>query len=106
MARPRIDVQGRLETAMSMVEYTPHVYYQPPESIKLAYPCIVYGRDNFDMKYANDHIYKDMTKYTVTVMDVNPVSPLVDVLRTIPYCRMDREFTTTGIHHFIFTLFY
>ncbi len=106
MSRPRLYVQDLLETSMTLAGYSPHVYYQPPESIKLVYPCIVYDRDRFETAYANGKIYKDMTKYTLTVMDKDPVSPLVDILRAIEYCEMDREFTSDNVHHFVFTFFY
>ena len=104
MARPRIDVQRQLESAMTLAGYTPRVYFQPPTN--MTYPCIVYNREGFNTRYADDHIYKDMTKYTVTVMDFDPESPLVDILRAIQYCEMDREFTLDNLHHFVFTYFY
>lgn len=106
MSRLRIEVQYILEDAMSDVGYTPHVYYQPPESIKLIYPCIVYSRDRFDTRYANNHIYKDMVQYNVTVMDKDPESPLVQRLRDLTYCEMANEFTTENLHHFVFTLYH
>ena len=106
MSRLRTEVQTILETSMENVGYTKHVYYQPPETIKLVYPCIVYDRSRFETRYSNNKVYKDMTKYTVTVMDKDPVSPLVNELRSIDYCEMEREFVTDNIHHFVFTLFY
>mgnify|MGYP003571258606 CR=1 FL=1 len=106
MARPRIDVHRQLESAMTLAGYTPHVYYQPPDSKELTYPCIVYSRDKFNTVYANDHIYRDMTQYTVTVMDRDPESPLVDILRNIQYCEMDRELPVDNVHNFVFTYYY
>lgn len=106
MSRPRINVQRFLETSMELAGYTPHVYYRPPESIKLVYPCIVYSRNDFDTRYANNRIYKDMAQYTVTVMDKDPESPLVDILRTAEYCRMTSEFTVDNVHHFVFAYFH
>lgn len=106
MSRPRIEAHQALVGAMELAGYTSHVYYQPPESIKLVYPCIVYNREKFDTRYSNNKVYKDMTRYTVTVMDKNAESPLADVLRDLQYCEMDREFTSENIHHFVFTLFY
>jgi hypothetical protein len=36
---PRLQLQTLLETL------TEHVYFQPPENLKVQYPCIVYQRD-------------------------------------------------------------
>ena len=36
---------------------TRNVYFQPPESIKLSYPCIVYKRSTGDTQFANDIPY-------------------------------------------------
>ena len=32
-------------------------YFQPPESIKMNYPAIVYSLDDVDKTYANDGVY-------------------------------------------------
>ena len=33
---------------------TNNVYYQPPESIKMKYPAIVYSKSNIRSTFAND----------------------------------------------------
>ena len=35
-----------------------HVYFQPPESIKLIYPCIVYSMSGVLKLNANNRLYK------------------------------------------------
>ena len=35
---------------------TRNVYYQPPESLKLKYPCIVYNRRNISNVDANNDV--------------------------------------------------
>ena len=106
MSRDRVSLQYLLEDIMNFSGYVPHVYYQPPESIKLTYPCIVYNRSTFYTRYANNHIYNDMAQYTVTLMDKDPESSLVQALRDLEYCEMANEFTSENIHHFVFTLYY
>ena len=32
-------------------------YFQPPESVKMSYPAIVYSLDDIDKTYANDGVY-------------------------------------------------
>ena len=31
-----------------------NVYFQPPESVRLVYPCIIYRLGNFNVKHADD----------------------------------------------------
>ena len=34
-----------------------HVYFQPPESVKMRYPAIVYNLDYIENKHADDGVY-------------------------------------------------
>lgn len=47
-------------------------YFQPPESIKMNYPAIVYSLDDVDKTYANDGVYLSNRRYAVTVIDSRP----------------------------------
>ena len=38
-----------------------NVYFQPPESITLKYPCIIYGRVGIDAVHADNKLYKHKT---------------------------------------------
>ena len=38
----RLNLQDKLEEVLGSKQ----VYFQPPESLKLKYPCIVYSRSN------------------------------------------------------------
>ena len=37
-----------------------HVYYQPPESLKMEYPCIRYNRSNINSGRADNINYRNM----------------------------------------------
>lgn len=49
----RIDLHEELRAILG----SGFVYFQPPESVKMIYPCIVYALDLMDMKYADDRPY-------------------------------------------------
>jgi hypothetical protein len=57
---------------------TPHVYFQPPENVKLEYPCIIYKRDFADTKFADNEPYAFKKRYMVTVIDRDPDSDIPD----------------------------
>ena len=83
-----------------------YVYFQPPESIKLNYPCIVYVRSSADTKYAGNRLYLHKKKYTVTVIDKNPDSEIPYRLAQLPLCSFDRHFASSNLNHDVYTLYY
>lgn len=83
---------------------TNNVYYQPPSSMK--YPCILYERDKIDNKSADDSIYKQDTRYSVTVISKNADDIIVDNVSKIPQCEYDREFKSENLYHTVFNIYY
>lgn len=83
-----------------------HCYFEPPASIHMRYPCIIYSyASDLDTLADNIH-YKHSKRYTITVIDENPDSTIPDRLREIPYCSSDRNYSSDGLSHFVFTLYY
>ncbi len=83
-----------------------NVYFQPPESIKMNYPAIVYGRDVIKNSYANDGIYLTLRRYSVTVIDKNPDSPIVGKVAALPTSRFNRHYEKDNLNHDVYTIFY
>lgn len=81
------------------------VYYQPPESIKMSYPAIVYFKSGISTVKANDGNYRKHTKYTVTVIDKRPDHPVIDKLLSLPYCSYDRNYKSDNLEHDVLTLY-
>lgn len=53
-------------------------YFQPPASVSMKYPAIVYALNGKDKRHANDRVYLSSNRYSVTVIDSNPDSDIVD----------------------------
>ena len=83
-----------------------NVYYQPPESLKLKYPCIKYERADIRNIPADDSVYKQSYFYTITVIDYNPDSDIVERLSKFPTIGFDRHYTADNLNHDVFTLYY
>lgn len=83
-----------------------HVYFQPPESVRMQYPAIVYSRNNIDNEHANDGVYMQSPSYNVTVIDKNPDSDIVDKISRLPMCRFDRHYAADNLNHDTFTIYY
>lgn len=83
-----------------------NVYFQPPESMELTFPCIIYKRRTGDTIYADNRPYRFEYCYTVTVIDSNPDSTIPDQLAMFPMCKMDRVFSSDNLYHTTFILYY
>lgn len=102
MARPRLELQQILETIMD----SRNVYYQPPESLKMSYPCIRYRLNTNDSTKADDIKYLKYRRYEVILIDRNPDSQYVDPIFDLPMCSFDRSYTADNLHHFVYTLYF
>lgn len=77
-----------------------NVYFQPPENIKMEYPCLVYSRRTGDSRYANNRTYKFSQTYDVTYISKDPDDGFVDkFLFSMPASRYDRHYTSNNLHH-------
>lgn len=83
-----------------------NVYYQPPESVKMKYPCIKYERADIRNDHANNGVYKQSHFYTITVIDYDPDSEIVEKLSKVPRIGFDRHYTADNLNHDVFTLYY
>lgn len=98
----RTDLQTLLETLLGSNK----VYFQPPSTITMIYPCIVYQRSDIDTKYANNNPYALKKQYTVTVIEKNPDSIIPDKVAQLESCMFDRHYVVDNLYHDSFILFY
>ena len=84
-----------------------NVYFQPPESLKLDYPCIVYSMNGAKERRANDRIYNSTNEYEVIVIDYDPDSEIPDKIRVhFPMCSLDRVYPSDNLNHTVLKLYY
>lgn len=97
----------RLELQSILEGLVDNVYYQPPDTILMQYPCIVYGRDLGAYKaYADNTGYRLVSRYQVTFISREPDSPVFDELGLMPKCSHQRSFVADGLHHDVFELYH
>ena len=97
----RLELQSILEIVLN----SRNVYFQPPETIKLNYPCIIYNRSTDDTKFANNKKYLNKSRYQATVIDSNPDSVIPDRLSELQYCIFDRQYTANNLNHFVYNIY-
>ena len=98
----RLELQTMLEEILG----SRNVYFQPPESIKIKYPAIVYSRSDIANKSANNSVYTQSHFYELTVIDDDPDSEIVSKISKLPTCRFNRHYTSDNLNHDTFTLYF
>lgn len=83
-----------------------NVYFQPPQNVAMKYPCIVYKRAQALSEHANNEAYFFTNRYSVTVIDRNPDSKIVESLYKLPLCRHITFFVADNLNHDVFEIFF
>lgn len=83
-----------------------NAYYNPPESVRLNYPAIVYHRKPIDNTFANNGVYIQSQGYKVTVIDEDPVGTIARKVSQLPTCRPVSHFTSDNLVHDVYELYY
>lgn len=99
---PRLD----LHTILVEILGSPNVYFQPPPSIFMKYPAIVYRRDDVDTIYSNNKPYINTKRYQITVIDQNVDSDIPSRIAELPSCIFDRFYTAENLNHDVFNIFF
>ena len=102
MKRTRLTLQTKLEDLLG----SKHVYYQPPENLKMEYPAIRYSKSDEEDIYANNIKYLSTSVYDLVVIDKKPDNPVIKKLLELPYSEFDRHYVADGLNHDIIRIFY
>lgn len=96
----------KLQILLESILGNRNVYYQPPSSIRMSYPAIVYSRNNIDNYHADNSIYKQEKSYNIIVIDEDPDSDIVDKISKLPKCRFNSHYVSDNLNHDSFTLYF
>lgn len=99
-----------------------NLYFQPPESIKMKYPAIIYSIDKVDNRFAGNKNYLQLISYQVILIDNSSddtwfwdtfnfksdiiPSDIFKKLSKLPMCRFERAYTANNLNHFVFSIYY
>lgn len=121
MVKTRLDLDAEFRELLG----SDYVYFSPPESLKLKYPCIVYHRTGANTRKADNNLYLLGFEYTVTIIDkdadsgafggYNAITKELDynsdtliekMLKHFPMCRYVNHRVVNNLNHDTFTLYY
>ena len=101
MGKSRTDLHALLK------DICPNVYYQPPETVKMTYPCIVYQLRSVKPNYANNKIYAATANYSLTYICRLPDDEIAQkMLEKFVTCTFDRFYTADNLNHYSFSIYY
>ncbi len=103
----RLELQALLQSIIGVREDNkPNVYFQPPETVKMNYPCIVYSRNLASTKFADNMAYLRKIRYQILVIDKNPDSVIPEKIAMLPMCLFDRHYASDNLNHDAYNLYY
>lgn len=95
----------RLELHDELLKFCNNVYFQPPPSVKMHYPAIVYSIYNMENTHADNDIYNQVMQYMVTIIDEDPDSKIFEAFKKYRRARFSRAYTADQLNHFTFTIY-
>ena len=99
----RLELQIKLKKLLG----SNNVYFQPPASIQLKYPCIVYSRNYGESTFADNGSYLYRTRYSVTIIDKDPDTKLIKkIIEAFQYATYDRHYTADNSNHDVISIYY
>lgn len=98
----RLDLQKKFEELLG----SRNVYYQPPDNLKMEYPCIRYSKEDIDSKSADNIKYINNTVYIVTVIDRLPDNEVISKILELPFSSYDRHYVSDNLNHDVIRVYY
>lgn len=100
----RVDIQSMLEDFQKALNEKPSVYFQPPDSAKLSYPCFIYSYSDVNVLHSDGDAYLKSEEYVVKYITKKADPKMFDALLRLNSFRFDRHYLGDGLHHYSFVL--
>ena len=99
----------RLALHSKLVEIlgSPNVYFQPPPTMALQFPCIIYRRDAKEEVYADNKLYNGKFRYRVTIVEKDPDSKTPTKLaEELELTKYNTSYVSDGLYHEVYSVYY
>lgn len=96
----------RPELQQLLTSICDNVYFQPPASLQMEYPAIVYERDTSKTMFADNAPYKFDLKYQMTLISRNPEETILKALAALPMCLHERFYVSDNLNHDVFVIYF
>ena len=99
------DKRAKFHSKLVEILGSDKVYYQPPESTKLTYPCIVYSLKRMNSKYSGNKMYVYDRAYEVVLIHTKPYNDIKDNLLTLEKSKYDRVYVSDNLYHYVYLIY-
>lgn len=83
-----------------LLKFCPNVYFQPPENLRMKYPCIVYSRSTDYTTHSNDKFYFATRRYDLTLIGFKVTDEISDEMRAyFPMCEVTQYYVADNLNH-------
>lgn len=98
----RLELQSMLEEILG----SRNVYYNPPATLTMKYPCIRYSFNGIKPTLANDAKYLKTKRYDGIVISKESDPEVVDKIIDLQYCSLGTPYKADNLNHYPFTIYY
>lgn len=105
MAKSLKQSQRELQKKLEEILGSKNVYFQPPENIKLKFPCIIYELSSLSRDYADNLPYRGAIRYSVMYVSRTPTDEAFDKLSNMLYSWFERSYVSDNLNHQVFRIY-
>lgn len=98
----RLELQELLEDILGK---STDVWFQPPPSVELNYPAILYHLADIYTEKADNINYRKKKRYVVTLIHRDPDNTIVDNMIEKGFA-FDRFYAKEGLNHYVFMIYF
>lgn len=99
-----METRLRLQTRLEELLGVGHVYFQPPETVKMAFPAVRYRLIDYHPTYADNRPYTLTDTYELIFITADPDDPRRKQIALLPGCRMTSSYTADNLNHYVYQL--
>ena len=100
------DKRLKLDGVLRKILGSDNVYFQPPESVKMQYPCIRYNLAKIPVVHADDKAYLMNPKYVIVYISPEPDDETRFTLVRDLGVPIIQTYAKDGLYHYIYELYY
>lgn len=102
-----MDRRLTLQENLERIPKVKKVYFQPPASIRMVYPCIRFTRGRPRISWADDRAYRFTQGYELMVIDPDPDSQIARyIVENFPMAEINATYVSDNLYHTPITLYY
>lgn len=110
MSQTKIEEQRELlDSKFREIPGIRKVYFQPPSSEKIEYPCIIYTLKDISTTYSDNTRYLSIPVYDVIMIDYNPESEIQRYMLDLGdgcHVGFDRFYTSDNLNHWVYQIYF